>query len=197
MQTREITTEDAPAIAALHIEGIKTGFITSLGIDFVTALYQAIAQSKDSFGFVAEENDKVLGFVAFTPNLNKLYKSVILKKGLYFVVLLAGKMLSLRRIKNTLETLLYPNRMKKMNLPSAELLSVVVAKDAQGKGLGAELIKREFAECANRKIDKVKVLVGTDNKPANQLYLKCGFELVEQVKNHGIISNIYVAKTRD
>lgn len=37
MQIRDITTEDAPAAAALHIEGIRTGFISSLGIDFVAA----------------------------------------------------------------------------------------------------------------------------------------------------------------
>lgn len=67
-------------MAKLHIEGVSTGFISSLGIDFVTSLYEAITQSKDSFGFVAEENGEVLGFVAFTTNLNKLYKSVILKK---------------------------------------------------------------------------------------------------------------------
>lgn len=59
MQIRDITTEDAPAVAALHIEGIRTGFISSLGIDFVAALYEAIAQSNSGFGFVAEENGKL------------------------------------------------------------------------------------------------------------------------------------------
>ena len=33
-------------IAKLHIEGINEGFISSLGIDFVTALYEAVAKSK-------------------------------------------------------------------------------------------------------------------------------------------------------
>lgn len=182
-------------ISQLHIEGISTGFISSLGIDFVAALYEAITQSKTSFGFVAQESEGVLGFVVFTTNLNALYKSVVLKKGLRFAFLLAGKIFSLKTIKKLFETLFYPNRIKKLDLPSAELLSVVVAKDAQGKGLGAELIKRGFAECVNRKIDKVKVLVGADNEPANKLYLKCGFDLVGQIDSHGVKSNIYVAQT--
>jgi len=49
MELRPITSLDAPAVAALHIEGIGTGFISSLGIDFVTALYEAIAKSKLNF----------------------------------------------------------------------------------------------------------------------------------------------------
>jgi len=142
---------------------------------------------------VAEGNDKILGFIAFTTNLNKLYKSGITKSGLKFAFLLAGKIFSLKTIKKVFETLFYPNRIKKLDLPSAELLSVVVAKDAQGKGLGAKLVQKGLAECAKRKLDKVKVLVGADNKPANELYQKCGFELVGQIENHGVLSDVYVA----
>lgn len=34
---------DASQVAHLHISGISTGFISSLGLDFVTTLYEAIA----------------------------------------------------------------------------------------------------------------------------------------------------------
>ena len=190
-----IESKHTSEIAKLHIQGINTGFISSLGIDFVTALYKAIAESNSSFGFVAEEEDRVLGFVAFTTNLNKLYKSVILKRGLRFAFLLAGKMLSLQQIKKVFETLFYPARIKKIDLPAAELLSIVVAEQARGRGLAKLLLQKGFEECANRSIDKVQVLVGADNKPANELYKKCSFELVAQIDNHGVLSNIYIAKT--
>jgi len=134
MQIRHIATFDAPAVAALHIEGISAGFISSLGIDFVTALYQAIAKSKSSFGFVAEENSEVSGFVALSTNLNELYKSIILKKGLRFALLLASKMFSLKRIKKVFGTLFYPGKAKKMNLPPAEILSIVIAPEGRRKG---------------------------------------------------------------
>jgi len=185
----------AKAIAKLHIEGINEGFISSLGIDFVTALYEALAQSRSSFGFAAEEENSILGFIAFTSNLNKLYKSVVLKKGWLFALLLAGRMFSLQQIKKVFETLFYPSRVKKMDLPSAELLSIVIAPQSQGKGLGGQLLQKGLAECAKRGIEKVKVLVGADNKPANKLYLKCGFELAGQIDSHGVVSNIYVVKT--
>ena len=195
MEFTRLESRYVEQVARLHIDGINTGFISSLGIDFVTALYEAIAEGKLSFGFAAEENGRVLGFVAFTSNLNKLYKSVVLKKGWLFVLLLAGRMFSLQQIKKVFETLFYPSRVKKMNLPSAELLSIVVADESQGKGLGGQLLQKGLAECAKRGIEKVKVLVGADNKPANKLYLKCGFELVGQIDSHGVVGDIYVVKT--
>jgi ribosomal protein S18 acetylase RimI-like enzyme len=185
----------APQIAKLHIQGLSPGFISMLGCDFVTALYEAIAQNQMSFGFVAEEKGNVLGFVAFTTNLNKLYKFVVLKKGWRFALLLIGKMFSLKRIKKVFETLFYPNRVKKLNLPSAELLSIVVAEEGRGKKLGTQLLQKGFQECQKRRIEKVKVLVGEENIAANRLYQKCGFELVAIIESHGVPSNIYVAKT--
>ncbi len=191
----DIRREYAREIAALHVEGIKTGFISSLGIGFVTSLYEAIAQSDSGFGFVAKENNRVLGFAAFTTDINKLYRTVILRRGLRFMLLLAGKMLSLSRLRNTFETLFYPARIKKLNLPCAELLSIVIAEESRRKGLAAKLIQTALGECARRQIEKVKVIVGADNMPANKLYLACGFELAGQTRNHGILSNIYLAKT--
>ena len=59
LKITELLPEHASQMAELHISGISTGFISSLGIDFVTALYEAIAQNKSSFGFVARENGKL------------------------------------------------------------------------------------------------------------------------------------------
>ena len=182
-------------VANLHISGIPAGFISSLGVGFVTAIYEAVAEDKSSFGFVAVEDDKVLGFVAFSTNLSKLYKHIVFKKGLKFGFILAKKMLSTQNIKKIWSNIFYPKKMKQMNLPDAELLSIVVSPEGQGKGIAKQLIEKGFIECAERGIDRVKVLVAADNKSANKLYLKCGFELVVQLDNHGIMSNIYVAKT--
>jgi len=60
--------------------------------------------------------------------------------------------------------------------------------------VATQLVQAGLQECEKRGIDKIKVLVGAENEPANKLYLKCGFELVGQIENHGILSNIYVKK---
>lgn len=195
MEFKDLQVAHAGQVAALHIQCINTGFISSMGIDFVTSLYDAIVKSKSSFGVVAVRNEKVIGFVAFTTNLNKLYKSIIRRKGLKFSLLLASNTLSLRRIKKIFETLFYPARTKRMSLPSAELLSIAVGPEERGKGLAGKLIEKGFQLCRKTGVDKVKVLIGADNKAGNKLYLKTGFELIGQIVNHGVLSNIYVAKT--
>jgi len=195
VEFKDLQVAHAGQVAALHIQCISTGFISSMGIDFVNSLYDAIVKSKSSLGVVAVRNGKVLGFAAFTTNLNKLYKSVVWRKGLIFALLLAGNMLSLRRVKKMLETLFYTDRTKKMNLPSAELLSIVVGPEERGKGLAGKLIEKGFRHCRKTGVDKVKVLIGADNKAGNKLYLKTGFELIGQIVNHGVLSNIYVAQT--
>jgi len=195
VEFKDLQVAHAGQVAALHIQCISTGFISSMGIDFVTSLYDAIVKSKSSLGVVAVRNEKVIGFVSFTTNLNKLYKSIIRRKGLKFALLLAGNMLSLRRIKKILETLSYPARIKKMNLPSAELLSIAVAPEERRKGLAGQLIEKGLRLYRKTGVDKVKVLIGADNKAGNKLYLKSGFELIGQIVNHGVLSNIYVAKT--
>lgn len=185
----------ANQIANLHISGISTGFISSLGKQFVTTLYGEIAKNKNCFGMVAVENGKILGYVTFTTNLNSLYKSILFKGGFKLAWRLAGNLLSWKKIKRIFETLFYPNRVKNMDLPSAELLSIAIDKEAQGKGIATTLIKQGMAECSARGIDHIKLLVAEQNKAANQLYLKCGFQLHSQIESHGIVSNIYVAKT--
>lgn len=190
-----LKTEHAPQLARLHIEELKKGFISSLGIEFVAALYEAIAEDKNSFGFVAVENEKVLGFVTFSTNLSKLYKHVVLKKGFKFAFVLACKTFSRKASKGVWNNLFYPSKMKMMDLPDAELLSIVIAPQGRGKGIAKQLVGASFEECRERCIDKVKALVAVQNEMANKFYLKCGFELVAQIENHGILNNIYVAET--
>lgn len=194
VEFKDLHIEYARQVAALHIQCISTGFISSMGIDFVTYLYEAIVQSNSSFGVVAVRNGKVLGFAAFSKNINTLYKSIIWRKGLRFALLLAGQICSLKQVKKIFETLFYPARIKNKNLPSAELLSIAVAPEEQRKGLAGELIEMGLRHYRKTGVDKVKVLIGADNKAGNKLYLKCGFEPAGQIINHGLPSNIYVTQ---
>jgi ribosomal protein S18 acetylase RimI-like enzyme len=183
--------------ARLHMEGIATGFISSLGPGFVAALYDAIAEDPNSFGFAAVENDRVLGFVAFTTNLSKLYRYVALKKGLKFAVVLIRRMCSFQALNKVWDNVLYPSKMKKMDLPDAELLSIAVAPEGRGKGIAQQLVDAGMEECRKRRIEKVKVLVADFNEPANKLYQKTGFQRVCQITSHGVLSNIYMISPAD
>jgi L-amino acid N-acyltransferase YncA len=194
----KITTllpEHAEQVAKLHISGITKGFISSLGMDFVTALYCAIAESRYSVCLVAVQDNKVLGFAAFTTNLHDLYRSLIFKRGLRFFLMLFRRMLSLGTVKKIFETLFYPARIKKMNLPQAEFLSMAIADEARGKGLATKLVRRGFEECAKLGVKELKIFAAVDIQAINNMYKKLGFQLAGQMENHGFVSNVYVART--
>lgn len=95
--------------------------------------------------------------------------------------------------KRVFQNILYPGKTDKMNLPRAELLSIVVEPSYQGRGIAKQLCCAGLQECRRRQIDKVKVLVAKDNTAANKLYRNCGFEFVTTIDSHGVPSNIYVA----
>ncbi len=194
MQINPLLNMYAPPVALLHMQGIPTGFISSLGLDFVTALYEAIAESKSSFGLVACKGEEVVGFAAFTENINSLYKSILWKKGFKFAFLLGSRLFSWTRLKRIWETLVYPSRIQADDLPAAELLSIAVSPQARGRGIASQLIEAGIAECRKRGMDRVKVLVGANLQAANKLYLKCGFEKAGEIMNHGALSNIYLRR---
>lgn len=194
MLIRTAEIEDVPAIASLHVKGIATGFISSLGEEFVQALYKAVLADKTSCTLVAQDDSGVKGFVAFTQNLNKLYRSIILKSGFRFAVILAGKLFSIKKIKRVFGTLLYPSHTGKLNLPKAELLAIAIAPEGRRSGIATRLVIAGLQACAARSIDEVKVMVAENNTPANRLYQKCGFKPLCKIDSHGTPSNIYVAQ---
>jgi len=198
MKVIPLRAEHIHDVAVLHIQGISSGFISSLGINFVTALYEAIAQSRESFGFAAEDKyGRVLGFVTLATNLDKLYKSVIAKKGWRFVLLLAGRMFSFKSLRKMLETLFYSRRMNQIcetDLPATELLSIVVDPVKYHTGVATQLLQTSLEHCRKVGLDEIKVLVASNNIPANKFYLKCGFKFIGQVNNHSnVVSNVYEA----
>ena len=195
VQIVPLTPEHAQDAAALHIEGIHMGFISSLGIDFVTALYKAIAESPESFGYVAIKDSKVVGFATFTTNLKGLYKSIMKKNIIRFGFMLFGKMFSWKMIQKIFETLFYPSRIKKYDFPDAEFLSMAVSPEARGHGLATRFVKTGFEECRRRGIKELKILAATTIGPVNKMYEKFGFRVAAQIENHGIVSNVYIVPT--
>jgi len=194
LQVILLKPEHAESVARLHQEGIPTGFLSSLGVAFLTDLYRSISQSPEGFGFVVCENQTVVGFVAFTTNRRRLYKTVLWGHGIKLIGRLLPRLFSVETIKKIIQNIVYPGKTQKLNLPQAELLSIAVSHRCRGKGLAGQLIHSGFEECRRRGISQVKVLVAQANQTANRLYQKNGFTLITQIDSHGCISNIYVAQ---
>ena len=187
-----LTRSNAAEVANLHRTGISAGFLSSLGPMFLRQLYKAIPSCPTGFGFICQGDDgSVSGFVACAQSTGKLYKQALARRGVFMAIPLMRFLLRPSVIRRMWQTLRYPSDVGD-ELPSAEILSIVVAEQARDKGVGAELIAAALDEFKRRGIPKIKVAVWDQNLPANKLYQRCGFNLAVTREHHGLAMNVYV-----
>jgi ribosomal protein S18 acetylase RimI-like enzyme len=191
----KLRTEHIPKVAELHIMGIKEGFFGSLGNEFVCCLYQAIIESDQAFGFVAIKDGEVLGFISCAENLRGVYKHIIKKNFCKLAWAMLPKMFRWYNIKNTIAAFLYPSKTGK-ELPSAEILSIVVDSRLRRMGVGRRLIELSHDEFRRRAVKWVKVITAEDQH-ADEFYKTVGFKLTAHSQKRGVLLSIYVMKVSD
>ena len=64
-------------VAELHATGINQGFLSSLGVDFLALLYEAIDSSDDAILLVEYGRGRVVGFVSGATSLRPIYKALL------------------------------------------------------------------------------------------------------------------------
>ena len=134
---------DALAIARLHAESIATGFLSTLGNNFLMRLYRDMARTPESVVFVARnEEDSILGFVAGTIDTGKMYKRILLCRGWLYCIMLLPRAFNPDVLKKIIETMLlfcgvklrFTKNTSNIIIPvRAELLSIVVDEKNRGK----------------------------------------------------------------
>lgn len=183
--------KEAVEIAQIHKREIKEGFLSSLPLVFLKKLYTCVI--KNDFCVLAKEGNEVIGFIAGTMDVAKLYSFFLKRYLFYSVFILFPKVFNLLSLKKITETLFYPKYEKE--LPKAELLTIAVKKDFQGQGIAKKMFEVFILEMETRKTKVFKVLVGEKLKPAISFYEKSGFELLKETEIHkGQKSRIYIYK---
>ncbi len=70
------------------------------------------------------------------------------------------------------------------NRRTGRIYNIVISPKLQGKGYGAELLKRCERECKRRKCSHISLEVRVDNKSAIAFYKKNGFEIVGRLNDY-------------
>jgi len=166
------TIADRRALADLHMRGISSGFLSSLGRGFLTVLYSALIADPHSAVFVAENDGTVVGFVAGTTDTGAFYR----RFGRRYAISAGVRVLPrvrpglIRRVRETRDYGLDGHEDV-----SAELLAMAVAPAARGRGLANRLGAELLTWARSRGIGAMKVVVGATNEPALRVYRKLGF----------------------
>lgn len=71
-------------IVSIHLNTFTGFFLTFLGRRFLNLMYRSYAEYNDSGILVAFEEEKPVGFLAYSGDLNGLYKYMIKKRLILF-----------------------------------------------------------------------------------------------------------------
>jgi ribosomal protein S18 acetylase RimI-like enzyme len=182
-------------VAKIHIAALASGFLPSLGVRFLTALYSAMDSSDDCCLIICEREGRIVGFIAGARTAGAVYKALLRRRPHFFLYLLPS-MFSVDRIRRTLELLKYVTKRpvgEHRQTPSAELLVVAVCEGARSKGVGEELYRRLTNQFANMGIHSFKIVVGESLTRAHLFYERMGAQKVGwEVVHGGARSVVYV-----
>lgn len=184
---RDATLNDAGAAARLHAESITGGFLSSLGLPFLSLLYRRIVRSPGAFLLVAETSGSVVGMAAGALDVGRLYREFARHEGLRAgVVALPGLVRAAPRVWET-----WRYGRSDGTGPAAELLSVAVAESSRGRGIGRLLVAAAQERFDALTAGPVRVVTAGDNRGAIELYQRCGFRPVATTEVHrGEVSQV-------
>jgi len=172
---------DEMQIAKIHKTEISKGFLSSLSLAFLKRFFRGLIESPASFCVVAKESNEVIGFMAGVSDMNKFYAYFLWHYFFQSFFILLPKAFS--SFKKILESLFYPT--KESSLPKAELLTIAVAKEFQGKGVASMMLPIFVAEMEKRNVAVFKVVVGEELKNAIKFYEKNNFVFLRNTAIHG------------
>ncbi len=179
-------------MARVHAAAITEGFLSKLGIRFLTSLYKGIQLDGRSHVWIAGRDGEIVGFCAYTPEVSAMYRSVLRRRFLRLAFASLPRSLNPLVLKEVLDTYRYPAKQQAKALPRAEILSIAVDAGGRGTGTGRRLLEEAIRQAAGDGEAEVKVLVGTNLAAANRFYIACGFEKRAEIIQHGHTLNAYV-----
>lgn len=184
LSIRDGSSADAAVAASLHATALTDGFLSSLGPGLLGVLYRRIANDPASWLFLAELDDRPVGFLAGTLDTSALYRRFIVRD--LPAAVRSGGVRLLRQWPRAAETLRYPRRTSDPGrpLPAAELLAMAVSPTARQRGAGRALVGELVEELTRSGADAARVTVGAANAPALALYRSCGFAHHRTVEVH-------------
>jgi glycosyltransferase involved in cell wall biosynthesis/ribosomal protein S18 acetylase RimI-like enzyme len=192
LQIRRATPRDARAFAELHASAIATGFLPLLGRGFMRILYRALIGWKGTVALVVDDGGGPVAFTVGVVDVGEFYRHFYRVHGFRAVLAALPRLVRPSNLRRAWETFRYGH--DRVDVP-AELLSMVVAPRARGRGLSVMLGARLLDDLTHRGVTAVKVVVGSENATALGAYRKMGFKDIERIQIHaGESSEVLVWK---
>ena len=183
------------ALVRLHLDEINSGFLSSLGEKSLDLLFSFSAKSGTAILLVARDSttSTIQGFLLGSYDTRKFYREFLKENILQSLFYVGPRILTPQRIRKVIETLLYPSKKEIKDLPSPEILDLVICKKSQGKGIGGALFREFTSILAQSGLNKFKITTGESLSDAHAFYEKMGATHDRNISIHtGQVTRVYL-----
>lgn len=165
-------------IVKIHTSTFTGFFLTFLGKGFLKTLYTGFMNHPQSGVIIVLEDDKLVGFCAYSEDLSGFYKYLISKKLPQFAWYAAGAFIRKPKILLRLFRAFTYSSESKREESYIELSSIGVCPMVKNRGVGSEMIRCLIKLSDTSKFEYIKLETDRDdNEAANYFYQKNGFVL--------------------
>ena len=166
--------------------------MSSLGLGFLTLLYECIDLDKSSTLIIEKKNDNVLGFVAGGKSMQTIYFQM-LRQFPRLCLALAPSLIKPVKLFKIIELVCFGKSKKNgLSLPQAELFSIAVIDAERGRGLAQKLYNSLAQNFTMQGESAFCIIVGNSLNRAHGFYSKMGAQPLDVMNIHkGQPSTIY------
>lgn len=159
MNVRPVMEEDIPDIIKIHVSSFKDFFLTSLGDEFLKIYYKAYIKNPNALLLCIEDDSRnVVGFAAAAIDSVGFNKKLILYSPLAFLFISIKLILSRpRALLRLLKNFTKRNETIEDDGDYAELFSIAVSPNQQGKGIGKLLLASSEDYVRSKNIAKMSL----------------------------------------
>ncbi|MCE9614316.1 MAG: GNAT family N-acetyltransferase [Lentisphaerae bacterium] len=192
-----MTPTDLPVVVAVHGHSFPGFFLTVLGPRFLTLLYRSIAADDGGLVLVAVQDERLLGFAAGVLEQRGFYRRLIRRHLVAFALAASGA--ALRHpaaVPRLFRALTKPADAQQAAAPCC-LMSLAVAPDCQGRGIGSALVRAFCDAMTARGASAISLTTdAAHNDAVNAFYARAGFRHHRQYSTpEGRIMNEYLRIT--
>lgn len=176
---REVKSEEKKVIdevVDIHLKTFQGFFLTFMGRGFLKQMYLSYCEHEESGLLVAEEDNKPLGFLAYSGDFSALFKDMINRKIVLFAWYSLGAFFRKpSAFMHIIRAFLKPNEVKR-DEKYVELASIGVDPSYKMKGIGTLLINELKSKVDFSKYEYIALETDAiNNDAAIRFYEKNGF----------------------
>ena len=172
-------------IAKLHMENLNSNFQGNSGLHLLKVYYHAIIVSNGACGFIAQRDNRVIGFICgvwdsrnVQDTMFKYHFLEIIKWAFVHVIIHPQCMIDLIRRVGGRKEIFYTEN-------GYELRPIVISPRERGSGVGTTLVRNLIGDAAQRGYKSIYLYTEKGNLLANSLYHKIGFDRKKEFHSQG------------